>query len=232
MNSASPLPFNLRPIEAIEQEPAAALYDYMERRFGNTCTPLNVKRNTVICTQGSRLSSLFMVKQGEVMLTQLSSDGRETLIPIVGPGEFFGESALLSGTPVAFSAIARRQSVLLPLPDRKFKLLLEDPLICRTLLETIARRCNDAWMQMEILGCIRVRDKVRSGLLWLSGRIGVETREGVRLDINQTQLARMIGCTRENLSREVSELRRLRTIEVRQANGRNALFVVDPEGLC
>ena len=68
-------------------------------------------------------------------------------------------------------------------------------------------------------------------LLWLSGRIGVETQEGVRIDLNQTQLARMVGCARETLSREVSELRRLRAIDVRHSNGRKSLFVVNPEGL-
>ncbi len=231
MNTATPLPFNLRPPEATEQEPTAALFEYMEQRFGDACTQLKVKRNTVICTQGSRPSCLYLIKQGEVLLTRLSPDGRETLISILGPGEFFGESSLLSGTAVTFSAGATRRSVLLQLPDRKFRLLLNDPQACRTLLEAIARRCDDAWTQMEVLGCTHVRDKVRSCLLWLSGRIGVETGDGVRIDLNQTQLARMVGCARETLSREVSELRKLRTIDVRHSNGRKSLFVVNPNGL-
>jgi CRP/FNR family transcriptional regulator len=203
----------------------------MELRFGNACTRLKAKRNTIICNQGTKLSCLYLIKQGEVMLTRLSPDGRETLLSIVGPGEFFGEGALLSGTAVTFSASAAKESILLQLPERKFRLLLEEPQACRILLEAIARRCDDAWTQMEVLGCTHVKDKVRSGLLWLSGRIGVETCEGVRIDVNQTQLARMVGCARETFSREVSELRRQRTIDVRQSNGRRALFVVDPEGL-
>jgi len=231
MNIATPLPFNLRPLEATEQEPEAVLFDCMEQRFGNTCTQLKVKRNTVICTQGAALSCLYLIKQGEVVLTRLSPDGRETLISILGPGEFFGEAALLSGTAVTFSAGTTRRSVLLQLPERKFKLLLEDPQACRALLEATAKRCDDAWIQMEVLGCTHVRDKVRSGLLWLSGRIGVETGEGVRIDLNQTQMARMVGCAREPLSREVSALRRLRTVDVRNCNGRKSLFVVNPEGL-
>jgi CRP/FNR family transcriptional regulator len=231
MNIATALPFSLRPIEVVDQHPVAALFECMEERFGKTCTQLKIKRNTVICTQGARLSCLYLIKQGEILLTRLSPDGRETLISILGPGEFFGEGALLSGTAVTFSASATRRSVLLQLPDRKFKLLLDDPQACRTLLEATARRCDDAWTQMEVLGCTHVRDKVRSGLLWLSGRIGVETRDGVRIDLNQTQMARMVGCARETLSREVSELRRLRTVDVRHSNGRKSLFVVDPEGL-
>jgi CRP/FNR family transcriptional regulator, cyclic AMP receptor protein len=233
MNIATPLPFfPSRPFSDLnEQYPAAALFECMEQRLGDTCTPLKVKRNTVICNQGAKLSYLYLIKQGEVMLTRLSPDGRETLISILGPGEFFGESALLSGTAITFSANATRRSMLLQFPERKFKLLLEDPQVCRILLGAIANRCNDAWSQMEVMGCTHVKDKVRSGLLWLSSRIGVETREGVRIDVNQTQLARMVGCARETLSREVSELKRQRAIDVRQINGRKSLYVVNPRGL-
>ena len=232
MNTATPLSFvTAQPSVDFEQNPAATLYKYMESRFSRFCVSLHVKRNDIICNQGATLSHLYMIKQGEVLLTRVSSDGRETLIAILGPGEYFGESSLLSGTATTFSATATRRSLLMQLPGRKFKLLLEDSQVCRTLLAAIARKCDDAWTQMEVLGCTHVRDKVRSGLLWLSGRIGVETREGVRIDLNQTQLARMVGCARETLSREVSELRKLRTIDVRQSNGRKSLYVVDPQGL-
>ena len=186
----------------------------------------------VICGQGTRISCLYLIKQGEILLTRVSPDGRETLISVLGPGDFFGESALLGGTSITFSARTTKRSTLLLLPERKFKLLLEDPWACRILLETTARRCDDAWTQMELLGCTHARDKVRSGLMWLSGRFGVETQEGVRIDLNQTQLARMVGCARETLSREVSELRRLRTIKVYQSNGRKSFLVLKPEELC
>lgn len=231
MSLASPLAFYMRPPEPVEQNPAATLFEEIEHRFSESFAPLSVKRNTVICSQGTKVSNLYLIKQGEIWLTRLSSDGRETLISIIGPGEFFGESSLLGGSEVTFSARATKRSKLLLLPERKFKLLLDDPWACRTLLETIARRCDDAWTQMELLGCTHVRDKVRSGLIWLSGRFGVETQEGVRIDLNQTQLARMVGCARETLSREVSELRRLRAIQVCQSNGRKSFLVVNPEEL-
>jgi CRP/FNR family transcriptional regulator, cyclic AMP receptor protein len=233
MNVPTPLPFISTDLSSglSERNPAAALFECIEEQFGPTCTQLKVKRNTIIFNQGAKIPCLYMIKSGEILLTRLSSDGRETLIAIMGPGAFFGEGALLSGTAVTFSAHATKRSVLMQLPERKFKLLLEDPSICRKLLESIARRCDDAWTQMEVLGCTHVKDKVRSGLLWLSDRIGVETCEGVRIDLNQTQLARMVGCARETLSREVSELRRMHAVDVRQNNGRKSLYVRNLDGL-
>jgi CRP/FNR family transcriptional regulator, cyclic AMP receptor protein len=231
MNVATPLAVYMRPSETIEPSPSVTLFEDIENRFREGLTQLLTKRNTVICSQGTRLTNLYLIKQGEILLTRLSPDGRETLISILGPGEFFGESALLSGGTITFSARATKRSRLLLLPERKFKKLLDDPWACRILLETTARRCDDAWTQMELLGCTHVRDKVRSGLIWLSGRFGVETQDGVRIDLNQTQLARMVGCARETLSREVSELRRQHTIQVRQSNGRKSFYVLKPEQL-
>jgi CRP/FNR family transcriptional regulator, cyclic AMP receptor protein len=231
MNLATSLAYCLDSPEPIEKNPISILFSRIEQRFGSTCARLSIKRNAIICNQGSKLSCLYLIRQGEVVLTRVSPDGRETLISILGPGEFFGESSLLSGTAITFSACATKRTELLQLPERKFKLLLEDPWVCRMMLGAIARRCDDAWSQMEVLGCTHVRDKVRSGLIWLSQKVGVETREGVRIDLNQTQLARMVGCARETLSREVSELKRLRAVTVRPSNGRKALFVVNPEEL-
>jgi CRP/FNR family cyclic AMP-dependent transcriptional regulator len=228
MNMESPLPFDTQYPGFTKPHPAATLVEFLEQHFSKTCTQLHVKRNAIICNQGAKLSFLYLIEQGEILLTRLSQDGRETLICILGPGDFFGESSLLSGTQVTFSAIAKRRSVLFQLPDSKFKRMLDEPRACRVILEAIARRCNDAWTQMEVLSCAHVRDKVRSGLLWLSERIGVETHEGVRIDLNQTQLAHMVGCARETLSREVSELRRLHAVDVRNINGRKSLFVVNP----
>ena len=138
---------------------------------------------------------------------------------------------MLSRSVTAFSAKAAKQSVLLQFPKRTFNRILEDPQVCRMLLEAATRRCDDAWTQMEVLGCAHVRDKVRSGLLWLSECIGVENHQGVRIDMNLSQMARMVGCARETLSREVSALKKVHAVDVRHSNGRKALFVMNPKCL-
>jgi len=231
MSAVTPLPVSPWVPQPAEQHHPEALFEVMERRFASICTRLEAKRNKVICNQGEALSSLYLVKKGEVLLTRLSPDGREVLLAILGPGEFFGESSLLSSAKVPYSASATRQSELLQLPAKQFNILLEDPRACRIVLDIVLQRCEDAWTQMEVLGCAHARDKVRSGLRWLSERMGVETREGIRIDLNQTQLACMVGCARETLNRELSELRRLRAIDVRRTNGRNSIFVIFPQRL-
>lgn len=214
-----------------EKNPEVLLFEYIDRRFGKSCFKVRAKRNSFICCQGTKPASLYLVCEGEILLTRINPDGHETLLSVAGPGDFFGESALLGGTKISFSAMATRRSVVSLLPERRFRLLLEDPLACRWLLETIARRCDDAWTQMEVIGCAHVRDKVRSGLLWLSGRFGVKTENGIRIDLNQTRLARMVGCARETLSRELQKLKSVKAVDVQYKDGRKAFYVVNPDEL-
>ena len=214
-----------------EKSPVSVLFEHMDRQFGKGCFKINAKRNSLLCSQGAKPSSLYLIQEGEISLTRMNPDGRETLLSVLGPGDFFGESALLNGKEITFSAMATKRSVVSLLPDRKFRMLLKDPSACRYLLEVIAQRCDDAWTQMEVIGCTHVRDKVRSGLLWLSGRFGVETDNGVRIDLNQTRLARMVGCARETLSRELQKLRSINALDVRYTNGRKAFYVVDLDAL-
>jgi CRP/FNR family cyclic AMP-dependent transcriptional regulator len=214
-----------------EKSPADLLFEYMDQLFGKTCFKVEAKRNSSLCCQGTKPQSLYLVHEGEISLTRMNHDGRETLLSVLGPGDFFGESALLNGTEFTFSAMATKKSVVSLIPERKFRSLLEDPLMCRHLLEVVAQRCDDAWTQMEVIGCTHVRDKVRSGLLWLSGRFGEKTNIGVRIDLNQTRLARMIGCARETLSRELQRLKSVNAIDVRYTDGQKSFYVVDPEKL-
>ncbi|MBN2241499.1 MAG: Crp/Fnr family transcriptional regulator [Acidobacteria bacterium] len=226
-----PLPATPSELQPSDTNPAARLFEYIERRIGKKCFKIRAKRNSVICCQGMRPSFLYMVQQGEVLLVRANPDGRETILSVMGPGDLFGESALLGRSEITFSAMATKRSVVSLLPERQFRSLLEDPTACRYLLETVSRRCNDAWTQMEVIGCTHVRDKVRAGLLWLSVRYGQKTGRGIRIDLNQTRLALMVGCARETLSREIRRLRKINVIDVRHEKGRKVFYVADSEAL-
>jgi len=59
----------------------------------------------------------------------------------------------------------------------------------------------------------------------------VTTADGIRIDLNQSQLAQMIGCARESLNRQLSSLKRRGLLEIRGRRRHEALFVLRPEEL-
>src|SRR6188472_111132 len=59
----------------------------------------------VIFSQGDAADALFYIQKGKVKVTTLSSHGKEAVVAILGPGDFFGEGCL-AGQPLRISTVA------------------------------------------------------------------------------------------------------------------------------
>ncbi len=198
--------------------------------LADRCLPVKIcKKGSWIFTQGDVLDGLYIVQEGKILLTRLSASGRETVLGFAGPGEFFGDVPLLDGNIAPFNARALQSSVLLVVRRSEFKLLLDDPSSCRALVEVLARRCNDAWAQIEALGSGLLGEKIRAILLWLSKRVGVRTDEGVEIRMSQSQLAQMVGASRESLNRQISVLKDEGALRVTRKHRRVSLLITAPE---
>jgi CRP-like cAMP-binding protein len=113
-----------------------------------------------------------------------------------------------------------------------FRELLAQPEACRFLMNRLASRCSDSWIQMEALACNETTERIRIALSWLSTRIGESTPEGIRIGINQTRLAQMIGTSRENLNRKLSSLKKKGILITGCPRGKKSSFLIrNPEFL-
>ena len=99
---------------------------------------------------------------------------------------------------------------------------------CRAFTEVLAGRCDDAWTQIETLGSGFVNERIRSMLFWLTRKIGVWTPAGIEVKVTQSQLAQMIGSTRESLNRQIKLLKKEGVLSVSQ---RATLLILDPNKL-
>ena len=60
-----------------------------------------VKRHDIVYSQGDPADAVFYIHQGKVKLTVVSEQGKEAIVGIVGPNEFFGEGCLAGDSPIA-----------------------------------------------------------------------------------------------------------------------------------
>ncbi len=70
-------------------------------------------KDGVVFFENEEGSSFFMIVHGRIKVTILGDDGREIILSILGPGDFFGEMALLDNEPRSATAIAVEESELL-----------------------------------------------------------------------------------------------------------------------
>ena len=97
--------------------------------------------NEAVVQQGEPGSSLYVVVQGELVVTKQNETGQATTISHLQAGDIFGEMAVCTGSPRSASVVCLGESMLLEVErDNLLALIKQDPLILEALSELIARR--------------------------------------------------------------------------------------------
>jgi len=186
------------------------------------------RRAEVIFTQGDACESVLYIQKGEVKLSVLSKTGREAILAMLAPGDFFGEGCL-AGQPVRMgSATAITDStILLVDKDQMVRLLhnqhaLSDRFIAHMLTRNI-RIEEDLIDHM-----FNSSEKRLARTLLLLARYGKQD-EPVRAvpKISQETLAEMVGTTRSRVNFFMKKFQRLGFIDYKDGlKVNNALLAV------
>ena len=161
-------------------------------------------RGTVIFHQGDPGAALFIIESGEVKICSPSPDGKETIFALLGPGDFFGEMALLDAEPRSADAVAQEPCRLLLLHRTDFlHFLKERPQVAVALLAVLSRRLRRTNQALQDLMFLDVPGRLARVLLQLAERQGREDATGIVLTsrLTQGELADMVGASRETINR-------------------------------
>src|SRR5258708_34888093 len=94
--------------------------------LGRLATKRKFPKDTVVFFENEEGDFFFMILEGRIKVTILGDDGREIILSVLGPGDFFGEMALLDNEPRTATAIAVEGSELFSLHRTAFHSVLSD----------------------------------------------------------------------------------------------------------
>lgn len=161
-------------------------------------------KGEVVFLQGEIGSDLFVVESGHVKIVLTSPEGREFIMALLGPGDFFGELALLDGEPRSADAIAQEDARLLRLRREDFTRFLEErPTIAIRLLAFLTRRLRQDTQALQNSAFLDVPGRIARALVRLAETRGTPTVDGILIasKLTQTELAGMVGATRESVNK-------------------------------
>jgi CRP/FNR family transcriptional regulator, cyclic AMP receptor protein len=159
-------------------------------------------RGETLFLEGDPGTSLCIVETGRVKLSLTSSEGREIILNLFGPGDAFGELALLDGEPRSANAVAVEASDLLLLARDEFRHFLEHhPQLSLVLLATVSRWLRRLTTQMQDAAFLDVPARLARTILRLATSEGSANDERVTPNLTQSDLAGMVGTTRETLNK-------------------------------
>ena len=170
----------------------------------------NYKRGEVIFHQFDEGDRLFIVIQGLVKISKTSLDGREKDLAIMRPGDCFGELSLLDGEPrsAAASAVEPTQTGVL-LRNDFLELLQRNPNLSAGIIRLLATRFRYSDHAVEELAFLDVPQRVSKKLIELAEvyKGHHDTKGGVIIPTGQEELSKMVGASRETVSRVLSSYR-------------------------
>lgn len=164
---------------------------------------------------------LYGVLAGRVVISVGSDTGKELILNMFGPGEFFGEIALLDGKGRTGTATAREDSELLFLSRAVFlPFLRQQP---EAAIRIIALLCERLRRTTDLVEDSAFLDTARR----LAKRLVVLGSAGHEISLSQAELAQMLGVSREIVSRQLSVWREAGIVEL----GRGRITVRDSGAL-
>ena len=173
---------------------------------------MHVQRNETIFSEGDEAKYSYKVVSGAIRLCKHLADGRRQIAGFVLPGEFCGFMHLGQHR---FTAEATGDTILIAYPQRQIETLSEQlPSVQRHLNSFLAQRLRSMQDHLVLLGRLTARERVASLLLLLAERAGVEDSSPVRLPMSRQDMADYLGLTIETVCRVLSELKKLRVVEL------------------
>lgn len=219
------------PLELLRSVPLFSDLEEGElERFSQVAVPRSFPPATRVFHEGDRSDACYIVRAGSFRVTREHSDGRAITLATLGPGDIFGELAMLDGEVRSASVEALSDGELLALPAGEVRALLaRHPEITVKLIAALVRRLRTANERISRQSFQTVPSRVAGVLAQLVAEEASLAGDGgeVTIRMNQADLAQLAGTSRESVSRFLADLERAGVVRP----GRGRVTVVAPAKL-
>ena len=171
-------------------------------------------RGSQILGAGDPTDSLYILISGRIKVLMSDLDGKEVILAILEPNEFVGEMGLIDNSPRSANVVALEPCEVVCISKSDFKRCLADNFeMAMTVMRGLVKRLRDADNQIGSLALMDVFGRVARLLLETAEVVGGE--KVVTRKLSKQDIARMIGASREMVSRVMKHLQAAGYIEVR-----------------
>jgi CRP-like cAMP-binding protein len=177
--------------------------DSLLQRFGKA-----FPRGTVLFREGEPAGEMFVIHRGHVRIT-MRAGAQEQILSTLGPGEFLGEMAILTGKPRSATATCVEDSMLLVIEARTFEAMLRgNAEIAARMIRKLAERLEQA---NETIENLLVADPIARVAHFLAGLATREPR-GIRLSVPTSDLPGRLSLDKAVIDGAVDHLVRARVV--------------------
>ncbi len=177
-----------------------------KKDFIDACGVVSCERPTEIYTQGKKADEVLILAHGYVDVTYLGEGGVEMFIIRLQAGTAIAEMEVISEEPCLATCKTSANAILLSCPQAQLYSALQQPVFLKNMIRAFYRRLSYVNWSKYMAQFGSVDDGLR-GYLYVLSEFTSAFRE------TQSNLAKMVGCSRQTINRELSALREAGLIE-------------------
>ncbi len=165
----------------------------------------------MVFQQGDPGEALYLIESGQVRIFVAGDEGQESSVNLFGPGDVFGELAVIDDLPRSASVTAMDMTVVHRLTRAAFRdHMRRAPQLALNFMRALSVRLRYSTQQMGNLALLDVPSRLARKLIELAETHGVSDPQGTRLNLTLTQsdLASLIGTTRESINKALGTFKR------------------------
>jgi CRP/FNR family transcriptional regulator, cyclic AMP receptor protein len=196
----------------VVRKPAKDLFDPQAflAKVGTGKTISVYRKDQVIFSQGEAADTIFYIQKGGVKIVVLSDEGKEAVVGILEPGQFFGEGCMNGHSLRIATSTATEESLITAITKSAMIAALHDEPKFSELFVAYLLTRNSRVEEDLIDQLFNSSEKRLARLLLLLARFGKDgSPTPISPNISQETLAEMIGTTRSRVSFFMNKFRRL-----------------------
>src|SRR3954447_6335194 len=174
-------------------------------------TILEYKKGQIIYNQDQPSTSIHLVIDGKVKVCRLADDGRQVVVDIYQPDEFFGESAFLGLTQRTEVAVALENTKVMTWTTNEIEeIATRRPKLAIALLQLLVQRSMDFGSRIESFSVDNIARRLARALIRFSERLGHQADDGSvqMIPFTHELLSQYVGTSREIVTHYMNQFRR------------------------
>jgi len=169
------------------------------------------KKGQMIYNQDQPSTAIYLVIDGKVKVCRLADDGRQVVVDIYQPDEFFGESAFLNLTHRAEQATALENTKLMMWTTAEIEDIIQKrPKLALALLQILVQRTMEFGHRIESFSVDNIARRLARALIRFSERLGHVAENGSvqMIPFTHELLSQYVGTSREIVTHYMNQFRR------------------------
>ena len=178
------------------------------------------KLNTgdILFNEGDKGDVMYLIRDGKVKITKGKGDD-EKVLAVLKEGDFFGEMAIIDGSPRSASAIAATPVTMLVIDKETFKAKIKENPLIEYVLETLSRRLRNTDEQIRLLTIKSEERRIVAYIITRAKEIGKKTDAGIEITpFTPENLTHITGIDEGKIKNYISNLQKAGLVSV-QENG-------------